>query len=516
MKPRNSSAARILSASAASWTRVGITVITQIALVPIYLTSWDAATFGAWLLLQAVWAVMTVIDLAHHDYVGYECLRLGPAQRTAITQIIFSAAPLVVLIALWNLLLAWQLGNANFLAGWMGNNETLVAQWRTALLLQAVTWLLTGSLGGLIVRWLTPFGYHPQFAWWGVAYALVTAVIPALAVIIGANLLQAMLTLCITSLIYHLLFFVAMARIVRKQDFPSVRPNLRQGFAQLLYAVWLVGKYLAEMARQQGSRIVLAPLAGVADMAAFATMRTGANFALQGLNTITSPVMPELMRFLAARDQPRTESSFAIVWLVLCAVLSPAIVIVQWLAPTLFPMWTQGKIAFDPWLFGMLSMSVTVLALAQPAAAVLVGNNILRAQLAISVGAAAVAVGGMFGLVPLMGVRGAALALLMAELTSLTAVVWVTQDWLRQQGMHWPWKAFGTAAATLPVTALGMVFMELLPAGLAWACLLATLTLQAAVSYLYWRQLPAMAHTRAASLLARFLPPFLRTESTQQ
>ena len=512
MTPARSSVSRILSASAASWVRIAVTVVTQIALVPLFLGSWDAQTFGAWLLLQAVWGVITVVDLAHHDYVGYECLRQGSAQRPAIAQIIFSAAPVVVLIALWNLLLAWLLGHAEFIAGWIGHDAQLLSQWRSALLLMAITWLLTGSLGGLLVRWLTPFGYHPQFAWWGVVYAVLTATAPALAVVGGANLLQAMIALCLTSLIYHAVFFVGMLRIVRKEGFVPVRPNLRQGLEQVFRSLWLVGKSLAEMARQQGSRVILAPLAGVADMAAFATMRTGANFALQGLNTITSPIMPELMRFLAARDQPRTESTFAIVWLVLCAVLCPAIIVVQWLAPSLFPLWTQGKIAFDPWLFGMLSLGVAVLALAQPAAAVLIGNNILRAQLAISIGAATVAVGGMFWLVPLMGVRGAALALLAAELTSLTAVVGVAQHWLRQQGMRWPWRAFGAAAATVPVTGLGMVALELLPNDWTLIVLATFLVLQGAVAFVYWRHLPTMARMRAAGLVARFLPATLRPQ----
>jgi len=320
-----------------------------------------------------------------------------------------------------------------------------------------------------------------------------------------------MIALCLTNLVYYLGFFLAMAHIVRRQGFGVTRPTIGLGFVQGFRSLWLMARSLAEMARQQGSRIILAPLAGVADMAAFATMRTGANFALQGLNTVTSPVMPELMRFLAARDQARTESAFAIVWLMLCAVLAPAIVVVQWLAPALFPLWTHGKIAFDPWLFGMLSLGVSLFALAQPAAAVLQGNNILRAQLGISVVAAVVAVGGMALLVPLMGVRGAGLALLAAELTSLTACVWMAQKWLQQQAMRWPWKAFGAAAAAVPVTALGMVALQLLPAGLTLTGLAVVLVLQGLIALLYWRNLPALARRRAASLLARFMPAPLRT-----
>jgi hypothetical protein len=506
VKPLSSSASRILSASVASWVRVAVTVSTQIALVPLYLGTWDASTYGAWLLLQAIWAAVSIVDLAHHDYVGYACLRLGTNQPTAISRVITSAAPVVVLIALWDLLLAWGLGQAAFIPRWVGENAQQLDEWRSALLLQAVTWLFTGSLGGLIVRWLTPFGYWPQFAWWGVVYAVVTAVVPALAVVGGADLLLAMFALCLTNFVYHLIFFFAMARIVRQQGLVIVRPSIRQGLAQGLQSLWLMAKSLAEMARQQGSRIILAPLAGVADMAAFATMRTGANFALQGLNTITGPVTPELMRFLAARDQARTEGAFAIVWLVLCGVLCPAIVIVQWLAPTLFPLWTHGKIAFDPWLFGMLSLGVSVLALAQPAAAVLQGNNIVHEQLVISVLAAVVAVGGMALLVPMMGGRGAALALLTAELSSLTACVWVAQRWLRQQSMYWPWQAFNAAAAAVSVTMLGMVALELLPFGLTLTGLAFILLLQGIVAIIYWRHLPALVQIRAASLLARFLP----------
>ncbi len=355
-----------------------------------------------------------------------------------------------------------------------------------------------------------PFGYYPRMAWWSLFAGICTSVAPAVAVLLGAGLLGAAISLSLSTIIYSIFVFIDVLKIFSKENITISRPDFGFGIRNFFRSIFLAAQTLLEMVRQQGSRIILAPLAGVAEMAAFATMRTGANFALQGLNTVTSPIMPELMRFLASRDQARTESAFAIVWLVLCAVLSPAIVIVQWAAPALFPLWTHGKIAFDPWLFGMLSLGVSVLALAQPAAAVLQGNNILRAQLVNSMLAAIVAVGGMALLVPLMGVRGAAVALLAAELTSLSACVWVAQQWLREQGMHWPWKAFSAAAVAVPVTALGMVALELLPAGLTLAGLAVVLALQGLVAILYWRHLPALARARAASLLARFMPASLR------
>ncbi|TCD47187.1 hypothetical protein [Chlorobium sp. N1] len=145
-----SSLSRIISGGMATWARVGVTVITQVALVPLYLSKWDIKIFGAWLLLQAVWSTVSVVDLAHHDYVGYECLRLGPERRADIGRIILSAVPVAVLIALWDLLLVFLLSREGFVMGWIGYDAQLFVQWRSALLLQAFTGLFTVSLGGLV------------------------------------------------------------------------------------------------------------------------------------------------------------------------------------------------------------------------------------------------------------------------------------------------------------------------------------------------------------------------------
>lgn len=500
-----SSVSRVFSASAASWLRISVTVITQISLVPLYLRFWDVTTYGAWLLLQATWAIISIVDLAHHDYVGFECLRLGPNQHALIARVISSATPVAVLIALWDVFLVWQLGHSDFISRWIGVDAILRHQWNQALLLQAVTWLLTGSLGGLVVRWLTPFGYWPLFAWWGVFYSIVLSVFPALAVLFGADLLGTMWSLCLVNLLYHLIFFIVIGRTVKRRGFTLSRPILRQGFTQAFHLPWIVAKSLAEMVRQQGTRIILTPLAGVADMAAFTTMRTGANFALQGLSTISGPIMPEQIRFLAERDQARTEGTFAVVWFVLCVFLCPVSIIIQWLASSFFLLWTHGKIIFDPWLFGMLSLSVLMLALAQPASGVIQGNNILRAQLVISILSAIVVLSGIALLVPLMGIRGAALSLLAGEMISLLANVWAAEKWLRKHGMHWPWKSFGAAIISVLIAAIGMVTLELSPIEFKYISFGLLLVLQFIISVIFWNFLPNLVRTRIISLISRYI-----------
>ncbi len=504
MTARRSGVSRILSGSAAAWVRIGITIVTQLALVPLYLSSWDARVFGAWLFLQATWSVISVVDLGHHEYVGYECLRLGAGDRAAISRVILSAVPIALLITLWDILVVWLLGRSGLVGKWISHSPELINQWQAALLLQTGIWLITGSVGGLIVRGLAPFGYYPRMAWWGVVYALITASVPGVAVFYGADLWHAAMALSVASVSYYLIHFVDIIRIARREGLLSARPALALGILQGAKSLWLTAMGFTEMARQQGARIVLTPLAGVKDMAAFSTMRTGANFALQGLNTVTGPIMPELMRFLAARDQHRTESAFAVVWLVLCVGLAPAVLTVQYFAPALFPLWTHGKFSFDPWLFGMFSLSVLVYALAQPAIAVTRGNNILRAQFVISAIAAATGVGGMFLLVPVNGIRGAAFALLLAEMISLSAYLFVATRWLKVHGMHWPWRPFSAAFVSVIVAASGMAALAEF-SFVKRECLVTTVLLEALVGMIYWRWLPPMARERAATLTGRIM-----------
>ena len=501
---------RVLSASLASWVRIAVVIVSQVAAVPVFLHYWDVETYGVWLLLQSIIGIVTLADVANQNYLGYEFLKIGTLNKERMADLFCSALPVSLFVSALTFALLVTLVFTHTLSDVLEINASLVEEFNLALVILAATWVVTGSVGGIIGRVLYPFNYYPVLAWAGTFFALISAVTPVVAVLLGANFTMVAITASVTTVTYNIGLMAILVPLVKSQGLFAGRMKFLDGLVEFVRSTTLALQSGLDVIRQQGTRLVLLPMAGMAPMTAFSTMRTGANFAQQGLSTITGPVMPELMRFLAMRDQARTESAFAIVWLVLCAVLSPAIVIVQWLAPALFPLWTHGKIAFDPWLFGMLSLGVSVLALAQPAAAVLQGNNILRAQLGISIVAAVVAVGGMALLVPLMGVRGAAAALLAAELTSLSACVWVAQQWLREQGMHWPWKAFSAAAAAVPVTALGMVALELLPAGLTLAGLAVVFVLRGLVAILYWRQLPALARTRATSLLARFMPASLR------
>ena len=501
-----STVSRVVSGSVASWSGIGVMLLTQVVLVPLYLTYWNLETYGVWLAIQALISVLTSVDFGHQEFLGFEFLRVGKDNRTGISRSL-SAGLLVSMF-----LNAGQLALvAGIIAtGWLPHllektvgigSQTLHAA-GLALVLLSVAWFIGTSLPGLIARALAPYGYYPRMAWWGLLSTIVSAVVPIIAVCCGADLLSTALVLTSALVVSSILQYVDMFRLLRHEGITLELPSVALGSQNFLHSLAISGKGLLETARLQGVRLLLAPLAGVASLAAFSTMRTGANVALQGLNSITNPMLPDFMRFLHERDQARSEAAFGMVWILVVSVMAPAIVLLQACIEPLYLLWTRGRIVFDPVLFALLSLGVLVHALAQPAISIVRGNNLLRPQLLLSALAAVVVVGGLYVLVPRMGMLGAGIALLAAELVATAGYRLVAQRWLQQHHLAWPRQAAAIAAAAIWIAAAGMAAMLWLPQ-LKWVALPCTLLLLGWNSWRYWQALPAFATGQARKFAIR-------------
>jgi len=502
-------AARLISGTAASWMRMGVIMISQLVLVPLYLNYWTVDMYGIWLAIQALVAIMTMIDLGHQTYLGYEFLRLANTNRKDLGTNLWSGIGAGILIGLLQIIIIVGFIYTNTLPGLLGvsdsSDQNLINAASITLLLQGIAWLIASSTGGLFVRALEPFGYYPRLAWWGVFLEVVKNVAPAVTVVFGGDLLDAGIALSVATLVFNVPIYLDMFYLMRKQEIKFTPPSARLGFKNFTRSLAVAGKLLLENARQQGVRLVLAPLAGAASLAAFSTMRTGSNVALQGLNTITNPLMPDLMRFLHNRDQPRIEAAFGTVWVVLIVLMGPAVVTLQVFVAPLFSLWTQGQIEFNPTLFAILSLTVLVYALAQPAMAVVMGNNLMKPQLLLSVLAAVVVIAGILALVPLIGISGAGVALLGAEIIASLGYVFFARKWMHRESLVWPTRSFAIAATSVVIVALSMSGMILFPDA-KWLIFAMTVLLFGWTIRQYWLVLPKLVTDRVLNFASSFPP----------
>ena len=511
-----STAARLISGSAASWAQIAVTLASQIVLVPIYLSYWDAETYGVWLAVQGIMSTLSMLDMGHQNFLAYEFLRLGDNDRAALGKYLWSGVVIGLIISLLQIVLIIVFifsGALAFLLGESGTeNISLLNAAGVALFLQGFSWMAFGTSPGLIGRALAAFGYFPRTAWWAVVAATMTASAPLIAVIMGADLIITSLVLVIGAGTYTIPIYIDFFKLLKKEKIGFVKPSLSIGYTNFRKSLPLLGKSIFENIRQQGVRLILTPLSGPVGLVAFSTMRTGANVALQGLNTIVNPLVPDLMRFLHARDQPRTESAFATIWILVIAVMAPGVVILQVLIEPLYVLWTQNKVSFDPLLFALLSFGVLVYAAVQPAMAVVIGNNLTKTQLALTARAAIIVVAVLIIAVPILGIVGAGVALLLAEVSAAAGYKMYAKRWLKQNGLEWPRRAFHIAMSALAITAVTLAGLIIAPQ-FKWILLPFSMFLFAWNVLRYWKILPQIAKQHTKNIIKRI--PVISTISSK-
>ncbi|RRB04260.1 lipopolysaccharide biosynthesis protein [Larkinella rosea] len=457
---------RLISGTAASWARIGITMLTQVALVPIFLSYWSIQTYGVYIAIQALVNVLNTPGRGYSDFLQFEFLKLGNTNRTEIARLLWSGISVILVLSVIELATLYYIGfygNIGFLF-----NEKSISnlQFRNdigwSLLIQWLSWIFCNVIG-LFFRALHPFGYYPRMEWWNVGSSIFTSLITVIFIISGYDLLGVTGASSIGSILLMVVQFLDTNNRLKKEGLQFKTASLRLGFQKYVVSLALSGRYFLENFKQQGVRLLLSPVVGAASLAAFVTMRTGANVALQGLSTITNPLMPELMRFLHNRDQERMQVAFDSVWLVVVAILAPAVLVIHAIAPFLFTLWTKGQIAYDPFLFATLSLSVLVYGIAQPATAIVTGNNLLRLQMGISLISSLIVIGGIFFLVPQISIIGAGIALLTAEVAAAFGFHFYAQKWLGLHQMRWPTKSYLIAIRSVLIAAFGMIMMSVFP-----------------------------------------------------
>lgn len=503
-----SSLHRFLSASAASWIKILITIGSQVMLVPIFLGHWSVEQYGCWLIIQTIKGMVSISSQGLQNYLGYEFLKTGDRQPERMRQLFYSGVPYVLLISIIEMtvlgLLVWTGSIQRLFDPENHMDQALLSESVWALMLYSVSWLVTGAIGGLAGRAVAPYGQFPRMTWWSTWLAVAMALTSGIAVACGAGLLQMVLWLLLADFVINLPLHVDMWRMFRRYGLSPRKPDWRLGFSNALHSLMISASAVLDLSRQQGVRIFLGAIIGLGQMTMFATMRTMSNLSLQGIGTITSPLMPEIMRFLRERDSDKTNAATGFVWFFSVILLAPALLVFQVIMPHVFVAWTRGKIAFNPALFALFSVALLVFSIARPAFAILQGNNLLRVQLVISMLVSAIAVVGIVLVTGHFGVAGAASALLAAELAGTLMALYFSWKWLTENGLEFPWALFYWTCTPLVVTSIALALMVWLPQH-ALPVLLAGLVLNAANGVMFFRRLPPVALARIRHLLDRVL-----------
>jgi O-antigen/teichoic acid export membrane protein len=488
---------RLISGSIANGALLAGNILIQVISVPIMFGWWSAQQFGLWMLLQALYSLSVVFDLGHQNYLGYEFQRLGT--REAVRLDVFSSVPAAILLGtaflcFWTAVPAF--GWADTLFGDFISAE-LMDDLTGSMIVHALTWLLTSSVGGVLGRALIPFGYYARMAWWRFALLVGVNLAALMAVVSGGNVLDAVIASSVANVVVNIGVHLDCFRLWRREKIGFAAPDLRRGWSNLARSLLVSLRELIVIANQQGIRLLIAPLAGVSLLGVFTATRTLSNIATQGINALAGPVEPELLRYLREGKSEPAEITVTLSWLFALVVVGPGCILLQWVAPGFFLWWTRGNFHLDPLLFGSLCACVLVYGFSQPLVSIVRGNNVLLPPIVANGVSLLITVIGCYLTLPSWGLPGAGLSLLAAEIASFMIYAAAARDMLLKLRLSLPIHAFAASACGCLSVIAGLFAMAILPQSTGWASIPAVIgSLLAA--WMVYRSLPP--HIRAILL----------------
>lgn len=495
----NSASSRILSGSVASWLKILVGVGSQVLLVPIFLSSWDTTIYGVWLLLLAMLGALNLFALSFHDYIGFELIKVGHSRRK-VSYLISASIPINLLVGLFIFGLSYFL--YFFQIGiYLNLTQKQSHLLTTSLLISSFFLMLTTNISGFIERWLIPFGYYPFFAWLRVYRTILTSIAPAIVAFVGGDLIGATLSMVFADLVFHMIIYWILLKECRSEGFSFIKPRVRLGLKLWFKSTGLLVRYIIDMSRQMGARLVMAPIVAPQQIAEFATIRTGANIALQGVQSISSAILPELMRFIRDRDALKIESTFSIFWLMVLFLIIPSVLIIQPIMPIFFEFWTLGKIQYSNTLFAVLALGVLMFSIAMPFEAIIRGENLIKIQIFIASVNAVITMFGIFFFVPGYGIEAAGYSLLASEIISMGLYFYYLNKWMHNHKLSWPKPQFLVVLLGWILASLGTLAFTIFDNVL---IIFSTLALLAPMFFFYWRILPNLIKTRLQEKLKEF------------
>lgn len=408
---------RALKGTIASVVALVVQLGLQIVSVPVLLEHWGEEEYGVWLAINSLYGLLITIDGGHQNYVGNELMKLIPISAEQTKTMIQAGVGGAALTALLELIVVVVLGATGVLVSLAGLTADRTMDLWICLGILLAMWISIGSVGGVLVRLYQPMGEYARATWLGLVQRTLMGLAPVIVAAFGGSIRQATLAASSIPVVVGIFIFNDLRRFGQFRPFIA-KPNWRLVGRNLSMSIWLTATGFIAQAQQHFFLVVVAfYMGGAAAIPAFTTMRTVANIFLQGANTLSAPLLPDIVRFKASGDLTKLEVVLRSLAAMSSFVMGSALVVATPILPTAYALWTRGHTAFNSGLYALLGSAVLVRVFGSPMMALIFGVNALGPQLVGASMQCAVTIGVAGLMVPLDGLRGAGIAVLAGEVT---------------------------------------------------------------------------------------------------
>jgi O-antigen/teichoic acid export membrane protein len=407
---------RLARSIAALFVNSSVAVVGQLALVPIALFYWGSAQYGEWLILTGLVSLLKFADLGLQTLVVNrlcESFALGKRDemsRTLQSGVGLQSAVAVVLLAIACLTPILAQPTGLFSVGSNGGIE--LASILLFLSLEVLIGIPMGTVAGLY----RATGRLPRAAAIGTFQQLMLVVASAL--LIGAQatfLTLAMARACIAVFVSTFIL-IDLVRL-----YPWIRPrrwigSFGEATAMVPSGVLFVLIPLSETICNQSLLMISLTSLGSDAVSQLATHRTAVNAAVMMGTVMATAVWPELTALNALREQAQLRQLHHTLLRLNLWSLAAVTVGMLPILPLIYPSWTAGRLELDYWVLAFLIARTLVWGTWNVSMTLLLASSRQQRVAWALFGSAGLAAALAMVLVPWLGLPGAALALLAADL----------------------------------------------------------------------------------------------------
>jgi O-antigen/teichoic acid export membrane protein len=431
----------------------------QLISVPICLKYWGKETYGSWLALYAAFMLVRSLDTGFVSYVGNKLNTLYHQDQNALREHLASSITGIAVISAIQLSIGVAAIFFDGIVLLLGVSTGPVPDHRSSLVLLVLisTWALSGSYLGIVHRLLIPTGMMYQAAWWSMGFQVSQFTGIILAAMLHFDMLQ-------TSLLFAFVQFsiYLASAIYIQQKLPAYYPwwrggRPRTGITDLGHSMWLTASNLVQQGSVNGTIILVSALSGPAAVPVFTTVRTLANLWTNVTNVLTTPLLPEVVRYHATGEGRKLVTISEAYWVLVGTAVNLGVLITYPLIEPMYGYWTAHAVSLDKSLLCLLLASAVVVNAGGLITLYLNGINSLRVVLAASVvrGILSLGVGGF--LFYHLGLAGFGIGILAGELLALLLMgrYFVKRELFRQN-VSLPLRSFAPITVS---TALVLLFL---------------------------------------------------------
>lgn len=372
---------RSLKSLIANLIQFAIQFVQTILLVPILLHYWGNEKYGVWLAVFSFFTLLQTFDAGHQTYVGNEFNKYFHIDKSKAKEILGSSIRACFIIGLFELSILTLIILFNFTPSFVGISPEVSKDYGVELGLASImlVWILSGNIGGILVRIILPIGMMARSIYLGIILKVIQILILMFSGFLQLSIFEACLYTAISSLLYSYGLFIYI-RYLMPEFYPWWKGgSCRTGVINLKRSTVLTFTNLLEQFSNSGLILVITNFLNATFVPLFTTIRTLGNTALQGTGMILNPLYPDMVRYHATNEHKKLLNLFEMNWLLTGYIVNSVFVLSILFIEPLYTWWTKGMLKFDLALYSLIICSVIISNFSKGFTVYLTGINQLRA-----------------------------------------------------------------------------------------------------------------------------------------